>query len=128
VEPRERPSQSYTGGITVEQLVRVHNEFDAHHKLLGSDPDRPRCSRNHGHHWSVEITKTGRESGLEDDVAVVLGEMADRSINEMFPTLNPTPEQLANLVLERLILRHPTIIEVAVSDGRLTGITRNTPR
>jgi len=112
----------------VEQLVRVRNEFDAHHRLSGTEPDRPRCMRDHGHHWVVEVTKTGREDQLEDDVAGVLVEMADRSINEMFPKLNPTPEQLASLVLERLILRHPTVIEVTVSDGRLTGITRNTPR
>jgi 6-pyruvoyl-tetrahydropterin synthase len=112
----------------VEQLVRVRNEFDAHHQLTGTDPDRPRCSRSHGHHWTVEVTKMGREDGLENDVSMVLDEMADRSINEMFPKLNPSPEQLASLICERLILRHPTIIEVAVSDGRLTGITRNTPR
>lgn len=112
----------------MEQLVRVRNEFDAHHQLTGKDPDRPRCSRNHGHHWTVEITKLGPAGELEDDVALVLGEMADRSINEMFPKLNTSPEQLATLICERLILRHPSIIEVAVCDGRLTGITRNTPR
>jgi 6-pyruvoyl-tetrahydropterin synthase len=128
VEPRERQTQSYTGGITVEQLVRVRNEFDAHHHVYAAAPDRPRCARNHGHHWTVDVTKLGRAGELEEDVALVLDEMADRSINEMFPTLDPTPEQLATLICERLILRHPTIIEVAVGDGRLTGITRNTPR
>lgn len=112
----------------MEQLVRVRNEFDAHHQLTEKEPDRPRCSRSHGHHWTVEVTKLGRAGDLEDDVALVLGEMADRSINEMFPTLNPSPEQLATLICERLILRHPAITEVSVSDGRLTGITRNTPR
>jgi 6-pyruvoyl-tetrahydropterin synthase len=112
----------------VEQLVRVRNEFDAHHRVYAAATDRPRCAREHGHHWVVEITKMGRAGELEDDVALVLGEMADRSINEMFPKLDPTPEQMATLICERLILRHPAIIEVAVSDGRLTGITRNTPR
>jgi 6-pyruvoyl-tetrahydropterin synthase len=113
----------------VEQLVRVRNEFDAHHKIMPDTiPDRPRCDRDHGHHWTVDVTKLGKENGLEDDVAGVLFEMADRSINEMFPNLNPTPEQLASLICERLMLKHPSITEVAVSDGRLTGITRNTPR
>jgi 6-pyruvoyl-tetrahydropterin synthase len=84
--------------------------------------------RNHGHHWVVEVEKLGRENGLENDVAEVLGEAADRSLNEMFPQLNPSPEQLSGLFMERLLLRHPSIVMVSVSDGRLTGITRNTPR
>lgn len=112
----------------MEQFVRVRNEFDAHHQVAGIDPDRPRCVRNHGHHWAVEVEKLGRENGLEDDVAAVLGEAADRSLNEMFPKLDPTPEQLSVLFMERLLLRHPTIVMVSVSDGRLTGIARNTPR
>jgi 6-pyruvoyl-tetrahydropterin synthase len=112
----------------VEHLVRVRNEFDAHHQLFETEPDRPRCGRNHGHHWVVEVEKLGRENGLEDDVAGLLLEAADRSLNEMFPTLNPSPEQLSVLFMERLLLGHPSIVMVSVSDGRLTGITRNTPR
>jgi len=113
----------------VERLVRVRFEFDAHHKIMGDAlPDRPRCVRDHGHHWRVEVTKTGPESGLEGDVERVLGELADRSLNAMLPSLNPTPEDLSTLVMERLILRHPSIVEVTVDDGRLAGITRNTLR
>ena len=111
----------------MEHSVRVRNEFDAHHQIA-EEFDRPRCVRNHGHHWIVEVEKLGREAGLEDDVAGVLMEAADRSLNEMFPTLIPTPEQLAVLFMERLLLKHPSIVMVSVGDGRLTGITRNTPR
>jgi 6-pyruvoyl-tetrahydropterin synthase len=112
----------------VEQFVRVRNEFDAHHQVAGTNLDRPRCSRSHGHHWIVEVEKLGRENGLEDDVASALNEVADRSLNEMFPKLDPTPEQLSVLFMEQLLLRHPSIVMVSVSDGRLTGIARNTPR
>ena len=112
----------------MEQLVRVRNEFDAQHQLTEAESDRPRCERNHGHHWVVEVEKIGKEAGLEDDLAGLLIEVADRSFNEMFPKLNTSPEQLSALFIERLLLKHPTIVMVSVSDGRLTGITRNTPR
>lgn len=112
----------------MEQFVRVRNEFDAQHQLSGTEPDRPRCFRNHGHHWVVEIEVGGKEDGLEDHLAELLQEAADRSLNEMFPMLNTSPEQLSALFMERLLLAHPKIVMVSVSDGRLTGITRNTPR
>lgn len=112
----------------MEQFVRVRNEFDAQHQLIGNEFDRPRCNRNHGHHWVAEVEKRGKEDGLEDDLAELLQEAADRSLNEMFPKLNTSPEQLSALFMERLLLGHPTIVMVSVSDGRLTGITRNTPR
>lgn len=109
----------------MEQFVRVTNGFDAHHQLV--IVDRPRCQRNHGHHWTVEVEKQGADQGLEDDVAALLMEFADRSLNEMVPV--PTsPEQLSVLFMERLLLQHPKIVMVSVSDGRLTGIARNTPR
>jgi len=112
----------------VEQLVRVRSEFDAHHQLIGDEPDRARCVRNHGHHWVVEVEKIGKENKLEEDLIDILDGVADRSFNEMFPKLNPTPEQIAVLFMERLLLGHPSIVMVSVSDGRLTGIARNVPR
>lgn len=129
VEPRWRLLPSYTEGIAVEQFVRVRQEFDASHQLTLTDPDRPRCGRVHGHRWSVEVEKRGREEGLEADVFELSSlELGDRHLNEMFPLLNTTPEQLALVFMEKLLLAHPTIISVEVSDGRLTGIARNTPR
>ena len=111
----------------MEQFVRVRNEFDAHHKLTKPD-DRARCLRDHGHHWVVEVEKIGKEGGLEDDLADLLSELSDRSLNEMLPGLDPTPEQMSISLTERLLLHHPTIVMVSFSDGRVTGITRNTPR
>lgn len=113
----------------MKQFIRVRQEFDASHQLTLTDPDRPRCGRIHGHRWSVEVEKRGREEGLESDLFELAGlELADRHLNEMFPLLNTTPEQLALVFMEKLLLKHPTIIDVAVSDGRITGIARNTPR
>jgi len=113
----------------VEQLVRVRQEFDASHQLTATDPDRPRCGRNHGHRWSVVVEKRGREGGLEQDLYELSTlELADRNLNEMFPLLNTSPEQLALVFMEKLLLAHPTIVAVEVSDGHLTGIARNTPR
>lgn len=113
----------------MEQFVRVRQEFDASHQLTLTDPDRSRCGRIHGHRWSVEVEKRGREEGLEADVFELSSlELGDRHLNEMFPLLNTTPEQLALVFMEKLLLAHPTIVSVEVSDGRLTGIARNTPR
>jgi hypothetical protein len=123
------PAASYTGGITVEQFVRVTQEFDASHQLISTEPDRPRCGRVHGHRWTIEVEKRGREDGLEGDVFELAAlELGDRHLNEMFPLLNTSPEQLALLFMEKLLLKHPSIVTVEVSDGRLTGIARNTPR
>jgi hypothetical protein len=129
VEPRWRlPAASYTGGITVEQYVRVSQEFDASHQITG-DPGRSRCSRVHGHRWTIVVEKRGRDDGLEEDVfEMAVLELTDRHLNEMYPLISTTPEQLALLFMEKLLLAHPTIISVEVGDGRLTGIARNTPR
>lgn len=113
----------------MEQFIRVRQEFDASHQLIATDPDRARCGRVHGHRWSVEVEKRGRDDGLEGDVfELAVLELADRHLNEMFPLINTTPEQLALLFMEKLLLFHPTIVAVEVSDGKVTGIARNTPR
>lgn len=112
----------------MEHYVRVHHEFEASHQLTGEEPDRPRCSRLHGHRWTVQVEKRGREDGLEADVYEIVLEIADKHINEMYPKFNPSPEQLAQLFMERLLLAHPTIVAVEIGDGRVTGISRNTPR
>lgn len=113
----------------MEQFVRVRQEFEAAHQLVSIDPDRPRCGRVHGHRWSIEVEKRGAESGLEGDLYELAAlELADHNLNEMFPRLNTSPEQLAMVLMERLLLAHPTIVSVEVSDGRVTGIARNTIR
>jgi hypothetical protein len=75
------------------------------------------------------VEKRGRDDGLEEDVfEMAVLELTDRHLNEMYPLISTTPEQLALLFMEKLLLAHPTIISVEVGDGRLTGIARNTPR
>lgn len=74
------------------------------------------------------MEKLGREDGLEMDLWELCSELADRDLNEMFPGLQTSPEQLSLVVMERLLLMHPKITRVEVGDGRVTGVARNTPR
>lgn len=110
----------------MEQLVRVRQEFEASHKVPAVI--RERCQRLHGHRWLIEVEKQGDEAGLELGLYELAAELHDRDLNEMFPGSSTAPEQLAVLFMERLLLAHPTITQVAVGDGRVTGVARNTRR
>lgn len=103
----------------MEQRVRAIIEFDASH----IDTTRVRCERRHGHHWTISVEKVGKEDGLETDLHALIAEWQDRDLNEMLPGAGwVSVENLAAWTMERLLLRHPTIICVECGDGRLTGI------
>jgi len=104
----------------VDQLIRAVAEFDASH----TDGSRVRCHRDHGHHWTVTVEKKVSGDGdLEVDLHALISEWQDRSLDEMLHVkAQSSVERLAAWTMERLLLRHPTIVRVEFSDGRLTGI------
>ena len=108
----------------MEQLSRAFAEFDAHHV----DGSRIRCHRSHGHHFTVTAEKIVAGEDLEADLQSIVVEWQDRSVNEMLHVTTVSLEGMAAWVNERLLLRHPTLVRVEVSDGRAVGIVRQEPR
>ena len=100
--------------------VMIERNFSSAHQLRGY---KGKCENLHGHNYKIEIYARGRELnniGLLVDF-VELKEAADevvkyldhRNINELEPfieELNPSAENLARYILERVRLR--------VGDGR----------
>ena len=91
--------------------LSVRDHFDAAHSLRGYPGE---CRRLHGHTWDVEVTVAGEkldEIGivydfklLKDDLRAVLDDYDHVFLDEVppFDTLNPTAENLARIVYERL--------------------------
>ena len=98
--------------------LTVKSEFEAAHQINGY---KGKCQRLHGHNWSVEAVVIGKEldelgmlagradeiSGLRQSIphrGLVLDELDHRYLNElaMFKTKNPTAENLAQYVFDKL--------------------------
>lgn len=110
--------------------MRLTVGFDASHKVEG----RERCRRQHGHHWTVTAATRSRQGDPEDidlliaDVDAIIDEWRDRDLNEMIHNFSETtPENLAPWVMERLLVRHPGLSLVEVSDGTITAGVHREP-
>ncbi len=91
--------------------LTVLGEFEAAHFIDGY---AGKCQRLHGHNWTVEARVCGRELDrlgmlidfklLKTELNRVLDELDHRYLNELdaFSTINPTAENLARYIFERL--------------------------
>ena len=91
--------------------LTVKSEFEAAHQINGY---KGKCQRLHGHNWSVEAVVVGKELDelgmlvdfkmLKQELNKVLDELDHRYLNElaMFKTKNPTAENLAQYVFDKL--------------------------
>jgi 6-pyruvoyltetrahydropterin/6-carboxytetrahydropterin synthase len=91
--------------------LKVVTEFAAAHHLRNF---RGKCESLHGHNWKVEVVIRGKEldeNGLVLDFAEIKGatrevltELDHRYLNEVefFTTHNPTSENIARYLLQRL--------------------------
>jgi len=106
--------------------LTVRDHFDAAHSLRGYPGE---CRRLHGHTWDVEVTVEGEaldEIGivydfktLKGDLRAVLDDYDHVFLDEVppFDELNPTAENLARVVYERLqgsVGEQVVVTEVAV--------------
>jgi 6-pyruvoyltetrahydropterin/6-carboxytetrahydropterin synthase len=101
--------------------VMIERNFSSAHQLRGY---KGKCENLHGHNYKIEIYARGRELdniGLLVDfgeLKAAADEVVDyldhRNINELkpFDKLNPSAENLARYILERVAHR--------VGDGRVT--------
>lgn len=91
--------------------LTVRSAFEAAHRLIGYEG---KCRRLHGHNWTVEAVVKGRaldRLGMVLDFKVlkaalnaVLDEFDHLYLNDLeaFASMNPTAENLARLIFERL--------------------------
>ena len=91
--------------------LTVHGEFESAHRIVGYEG---KCRRLHGHNWTVEAVVKGRELDrlgmlidfkiLKAALSAVLDEFDHQYLNELpaFATMNPTAENLARVIFERM--------------------------
>lgn len=107
--------------------LTVKDHFDAAHSLRGYPGE---CRKLHGHTWDVEATVEGQELDaigivydfklLKDDLRAVLDDYDHVFLDEVppFDMINPTAENLARIVFERLsatiVAPGVTVVEIAV--------------
>lgn len=97
-------------------------DFEAAH-FIREYPGK--CSRLHGHNWRVEVAVVGEKLNklgmlidfhdIKAEVKQVIDTLDHRCLNEieMFTNSNPTAENIAKYIYEKLALR-PTFVESAV--------------
>ena len=102
--------------------LEVDAEFAAAHQLRHY---RGRCENLHGHNWRVRLAVAGRrldEAGMLVDFTLLkrwlreeLETMDHQFLNEIppFDAVNPTSENIARLLAERLAPRLPEGVAVA---------------
>jgi 6-pyruvoyltetrahydropterin/6-carboxytetrahydropterin synthase len=98
--------------------VTIRDSFSAAHHLRGY---RGECSRQHGHNWDVEVSLQCPkldEQGLSVDFRVarealrrVLSDVDHQDLNtlEWFREDNPTSENVARQIFERMAARLPAM-------------------
>lgn len=101
--------------------LTIKGHFDAAHHLNGYPGE---CRALHGHTWDIEVTVSGQQlddigilydfKELKRDLAGVLQEWDHAYINEIppFDRVNPTAENLARVICERLSTTVPENVRV----------------
>lgn len=105
--------------------IRKKFSFSAAHRLLGLLDTHP-CSRQHGHNYEVEVlleSKTLNEVGFvvdyrELDVfkCYLDGCLDHRDLNQVFPNMQTSAENIARKLFEWCYRRWPETVMVRVSE------------
>lgn len=91
--------------------------FDAGHR--GSPAH---ASHHHGHHYKVEATTTGVDYPLGTDLDFLVAEFEGRDVEDMLNGGGSDVCSMAANFLERLMLAHPGVTQVAVWESeRVSG-------
>jgi len=111
--------------------VSIKTHFSAAHNLKGYDGA---CSVQHGHNWEVEVYVAGEKLNsigilvdfkiVKEKVRRILGEFDHVDLNTLacFSTCNPTSENLARIIYEKL---EP---ELSAPDRRISRVSvKETP-
>lgn len=101
--------------------ISVKTELSAAHQLIGYQGS---CRRIHGHNWTIKVQVSTRELndvGIGYDfremkrlVKDIVNSYDHQFLNEIppFNTINPTSENLAKIIFDKVKKKVPTHIEV----------------
>lgn len=108
----------------IAELVRIYR-LEAAHRLARL-PATHKCSRMHGHGYSVEVRvrgPVGADTGWVMDYAdidraaePIVASLDHRTLNDVEGLSNPTSEHLARWIFDRLRPALPALVEVAVNE------------
>lgn len=117
---------AYNGGMQIFKKFTV----EAAHRLPGV-PEGHKCARLHGHSFNIELCiegPVGADTGWVMDFAEVKAafqplyqQLDHHYLNEVSGLDNPTSENLAIWIWERLQPRLPGLVEVAVHETCTAG-------
>lgn len=102
----------------MEKRLRTRASFAAGISFHDGD-----VARQHGHHYTVEVTSVTIDWRLPRDLETVASELRNRTLEDMMPGASVDLDGIAAWFLERLILEHQGITEIWVTedDGRVSG-------
>ncbi|NQT32861.1 MAG: 6-carboxytetrahydropterin synthase QueD [Candidatus Omnitrophica bacterium] len=98
--------------------IKVRSKFSSAHNLRGH---KGKCEALHGHNWNVEVAVSSAEV---DDMGMVLdftelkkilnettGDLDHKYLNEIeyFKEVNPTSENIARYVYEKILFKNPDL-------------------
>ena len=105
-------------------------KFEAAHRLPGV-PETHRCSRLHGHSYRVEVQLEGAVDphtgfvvdffDLEKAFAGIVGTLDHRCLNDVAGLENPTAENIAIWIWDRLKPALPLLSEIVVHETCTSG-------
>jgi len=112
--------------------MRIYKEisFEAAHRLPNVPPGH-KCARMHGHSYRVEVHvegPVGADTGwvmdfadLQAAFAPLLAQLDHYVLNDLEGLSNPTSENLARWIWQRLKPTLPLLCEVVVRETRTSG-------
>jgi 6-pyruvoyltetrahydropterin/6-carboxytetrahydropterin synthase len=112
--------------------LKVDGTFSSAHNLRGY---KGKCEDLHGHNWRVEIVVKSSELDnlgmvldfkfLKKKLGVILEEMDHKYLNKLvyFKKVNPTSENIAKYIYNKLKIRVPLLSSVTVWENSTSSAT-----
>lgn len=112
--------------------LKVEGAFSSAHNLRGY---KGKCEDLHGHNWRIEIVVKSQDlnnigivvdfSDLKKKLKAVLEEMDHKYLNKLkpFKKVNPTSENIAKYIYEKLITKIPLLDSVIVWENATSCAT-----
>lgn len=112
--------------------LKVEGSFSSAHNLRGY---KGKCEDLHGHNWRIEVIVKSEELNnigivvdfkeLKQKLNAVLEEMDHKYLNKLayFKKVNPTSENIAKYIYQKLITRIPLLDSVTVWENATSCAT-----
>lgn len=112
--------------------LRVEGSFSSAHNLRGY---KGKCEDLHGHNWRIEVVVKSEELNnigivvdfkeLKKKLKAVLEEMDHKYLNKLayFKKINPTSENIAKYIYQKLITKIPLLDSVTVWENATSCAT-----